>query len=146
MPEILFDTSTYIRSFRDGDPSIFLQRAIKLGEDKYYSRLWLSVVVLEELYVGARSPAAIKLLGKLERDFDKAGRMLIPGQSDWVITGHVLRKIGEKYGFEQVGRARMTNDVLIAMAAARNGITVLTANAKDFGRIAEFRPFDWDLI
>jgi predicted nucleic acid-binding protein len=40
----------------------------------------------------------------------------------------------------------MTNDVLIAMTAARHGITVLTTNAKDFGRIAEFRRFAWDVV
>lgn len=37
----------------------------------------------------------------------------------------------------------MTNDALIAMTAARSGFTVLTRNAADFGKIAEFRPFQW---
>jgi hypothetical protein len=29
------------------------------------------------------------------------------------------------------------------MSAARLGITVITGNARDFMRLAEFRPFQW---
>jgi len=35
------------------------------------------------------------------------------------------------------------NDALIAMSAARLGIAVITANAREFLRLAEFRPFQW---
>ena len=52
--------------------------------------------------------------------------------------------VGAKYGYDQVGRARLTNDALIAMSAARNGFIVLTKNASDFKKIAEFRPFQWE--
>jgi len=34
-------------------------------------------------------------------------------------------------------------DALIAMGAARLGITVITANARDFLATSEFRPFQW---
>jgi predicted nucleic acid-binding protein len=37
----------------------------------------------------------------------------------------------------------LTNDALIALSAGRLGITVITANARDFGKLAEFRPFHW---
>jgi predicted nucleic acid-binding protein len=39
----------------------------------------------------------------------------------------------------------LTNDALIAMSAARAGITIITANARDFRRLAEFRSFHWQL-
>jgi predicted nucleic acid-binding protein len=58
----------------------------------------------------------------------------------------VLAQVGVKYGYDQVGRARLTNDALIAMSAARNGFAVLTKNASDFKKIAEFRPFQWEEI
>jgi len=57
-----------------------------------------------------------------------------------------LAQIGAKYGYEEVGRARLTNDALIAMTAARHGFTVLTKNVTDFRRIAEFRPFQWEEV
>jgi predicted nucleic acid-binding protein len=40
----------------------------------------------------------------------------------------------------------MTNDALIAMSAASRGFKVFTKNGKDFARLAEFRPFDWEEV
>jgi hypothetical protein len=67
-------------------------------------------------------------------------------QSDWTVSGQVLALIGEKYGYEKVGRARMTNDSLIAMSASRSGIIVQIANDIDYRLTAEFRPFQWDRV
>jgi len=50
--------------------------------------------------------------------------------------------LAAKYDYEQIGQGRLTNDALIAMSAGRSGITVITTNARDFIRLAEFRPFD----
>jgi predicted nucleic acid-binding protein len=106
----------------------------------------LSVVVLEEMLVGARDGKMKKLLTHLERDFERAGRLLVPIQSDWTAAGQVLSLIGEKYGYEEVGRARITNDALIAMSSLRNGVAVQTINDDDYRKIAEFRPFEWDRV
>ena len=58
-------------------------------------------------------------------------------------TGKVLALLGTKYDCEQIGKGRLTNDALIAMSAGRFGIAVITANARDFKKLAEFRPFQW---
>ena len=50
------------------------------------------------------------------------------------------------HGHERIGRARLTNDALIAMSAARQGITVVTANVKDFALLASLRPFRYEVI
>lgn len=104
--------------------------------------VWLSAVVLEELYAGAAATKPRKTVEKLEQDFEKVERLLVPLQSDWTLAGKVLNKIGQKYGFENIGKAKLTNDNLIAMNAARNGMTLLTTNAKNFVKISEF----WSLI
>lgn len=135
-----FDTSTYIRALRQGDADILRQRQSE------NLPLWLSAVVLEELYVGASDQKTVKILTKFENDFTKINRLLVPNQTDWAITGQILNKIGEKYGFDKVGKARLTNDTLLAMSAARTGIRIFTANAKDFQLISEFREFDWEVI
>jgi predicted nucleic acid-binding protein len=146
MSGILFDTSVYISALRQGDVSILnLRRAARAGETTTRP-LWLSIVVLEELYVGAADARARKAFDRLERDFDKAGRLLIPARRDWILAGQVLSRIGLKYGFDQVGKARLTNDALIAMSAAASGLTVLTKNPGDYRRIAEFRAFQWETI
>jgi len=141
----IFDTSIYIGSLRRQDTSIFNQRRISLekGENK---PLYLSAVVLEELYVGAFRGRMKKLLTKFEREFEKINRLLVPNQADWTICGQILSMIGKKHGFEQVRRARMTNDCLIAMTAARYGLTVVTHNAEDFKIINEFRGLKWTEI
>ena len=127
---VLFDTSLYIRALR-GDGALILRRWAR------QMPLWLSAVVLEELYAGA-SGTDRRVLAKLERDFERAGRILVPSLSDWSTAGNILARLGQKYGYEQIGWARLTNDALIAVSAARTGILVLTANQGDFARLAEF--------
>jgi predicted nucleic acid-binding protein len=137
LPGILYDTSVYVAALRQGNATIFTQRR----DEK--SPLWLSAVVLEELYVGSQNRALKKLLAKFEKDFEKVNRLLVPIQTDWTICGQVLSCIGQKYGFDEVKKSRMTNDCLIAMTVARIGLTVITKNADDFRKINEFRPFNW---
>jgi predicted nucleic acid-binding protein len=136
MPAIIYDTSIYISALRAGNESIFSHRR------ESASTIWLSAVVLEELYVGSQDGKLTKMLRSLERDFEKINRLVVPLQTDWAICGQILSKIGQKYGFEEVGRSRMTNDCLIAMTAARNGLGIVTKNAVDFRKIHEFRPFN----
>jgi predicted nucleic acid-binding protein len=119
-----------------GSASLLLQR----WADR--SPLWLSSVALEELYTGTTSGNQ-RSVERLARDFEKARRVLVPDLTDWAYAGKVLARLARKYGCEQIGRARLTNDALIAMSAARTGITVITANPRDFARLAEFRAFSW---
>lgn len=137
MQPVLFDSSIYITALRMKDDATLSLRRIAGAEP-----IWLSAVVLEELYAGvtARNRQALE---RLERDFDKAGRILVPNLGDWTQTGKMLARLAAKYDYEQIGKGRLTNDALIATSAGRMGITVVTANARDFGRLAEFRPFQW---
>jgi predicted nucleic acid-binding protein len=137
MQPVLFDTSVYITALRMGHEAAVSLRRIAGG-----APVWLSSVVLEELYAGviARSRRPVE---RLERDFHRAGRILVPNLTDWTKTGKVLALVAAKYDYEQIGKGRLTNDALIAMSAGRLGITVVTANERDFGKLAEFRPFQW---
>ena len=146
MSGILFDTSVYISDLRQGNVSLFALRRAARRTGEPTRPLWLSVVVLEELHAGAQDRRLKKLLARLENDFEKVKRVLVPLRSDWTACGQMLAQVGAKYGYEEIGRARLTNDALIAMSAARNGFTVLTKNATDFRRIAELRPFRWEEV
>jgi len=135
---ILFDSSVYIAALRPGgDPSLLSNRWTAEAP------LWLSSVVLEELYAGSR-PDNRRELEKLERDFDKARRVLVPNLGDWTSAGRILAGIAQRHGYEKIGRARLTNDALIATSAARTGIRVLTINARDYGLLAGFCPLQWE--
>ena len=141
---IVFDTSVYIKELRKGNAKILSQTNIFRKD--VFSPLWLSSVVLEELYAGASDKKSVKTLAKFEKAFTNIGRILVPNQSDWSIAGQILNKIGKKYGFEKIGKARLSNDTVLAMSVARNGHTLLTANQKDFELISEFREFKWELV
>lgn len=98
--------------------------------------------MLEELYVGAVEAKVRRDLQRMEREFDKIGRLLLPGRGDWTGAEQVLSRIGQKYEFNLVSRARLTNDAVIAMSVASHGFTIQTKNPGDFHLIAEFRPFN----
>jgi predicted nucleic acid-binding protein len=134
---VLFDSSIYITALRTGD-----EAALTLKRVAANSPVWLSSVVLEELYAGVGRRNR-HVLERLEHDFERAKRILVPNLSDWTQTGKVLARLAARYDYEQIGQGRLTNDALIAMSAGRSGITVITANARDFMRLAEFRPFHW---
>jgi|ERR1700689_342743 predicted nucleic acid-binding protein len=137
MRAVLFDASIYIAVLRARDDASLALRQIAGGET-----VWLSSVVLEELYAGA-NPRNRRVVEALELDFNKVRRNVVPNLSDWIQTGKLLASLAATYDYEQIGRGRLTNDALIAVSAGRRGITVITANAKDFARLAEFRPFRW---
>jgi predicted nucleic acid-binding protein len=133
---VLFDSSLYIEALRNGSESLLAKRWI------LESPIWLSSVVLEELFAGA-DPNDHRVLERLEHDFEKASRILVPNLSDWTSAGRVLYRLARKYGFERIGKARLSNDALIATSAARMGIVVLTANQRDYEKLAEFCPLQW---
>jgi len=137
MQPVLFDSSIYITALQMGDDAKLNLRRIAGGEP-----IWLSAVVLEELYSGVTTRNR-HVVERLERDFDRARRMLVPNLSDWAQTGKVLARLAAKHDYEQIGQGRLTNDALIAMSAGRMGITIVTANSRDFAKLAEFRPFHW---
>jgi predicted nucleic acid-binding protein len=137
MQPLLFDTSVYITALRMGDDAALALRRIAGG-----APVWLSSVVLEELYAGVNVRNR-HVVERLERDFHRAGRILVPNLTDWTQAGKVLALLAARHDYEQIGKGRLTNDALIAMSAGRLGITVITANARDFAKLAEFRPFRW---
>ena len=137
MPPVMFDSSIYIAALRIRHDAALELRRLAGGEP-----IWLSSVVLEELYAGA-SVKNRRIVERFERDFDRAGRFLVPDLKDWAQAGKVLALVAAEYDFEQIGRGRLTNDAWIAMSAARTEVTVIAANARDFEKLAKFRRFSW---
>jgi predicted nucleic acid-binding protein len=139
MQPVLFDSSIYISALRLGDEAVLAVRYLAPE-----GPLWLSAVVLEELYAGVRMRDR-KVVERLEHDFDRAGRILVPSHGDWAQAGRVLALLGAQRGYEHIGQGRITNDALIAMSAGRHGITVITTNERDFARLRKFRHFQYQV-
>ncbi len=140
MQPALFDSSIYISALRQGNDAVVAPRRFTTD-----APLWLSAVVLEELYAGTADRDR-QVVERLERDFDRAKRILVPNLGDWTQVGRVLARLAAKYHYEKIGQGRLTNDALIAISAGRMGIRVITANERDFSRLAEFRTFQWQIV
>jgi predicted nucleic acid-binding protein len=134
---VLFDTSVYLRALQS-------EGALLLQHWALTTPLWLSAVVLEELYAGVR-PSDQRIVARLERDFARAGRILIPGPRDWVYAGKMLALLAKKYG-EWSGGPRMSHDALIAASAWRAGVTVLTLKEREFAQLGECCPLEWRVV
>ena len=139
MQPALLDTSIYITALRAANEAVLTLRRLAPQ-----APLWLSAVVLEELYAGI-SRQDRRAVERLERDFERVHRLLVPNLSDWSQAGQVLARFATEYDYEEIGKGRLTNDALIAMSAARQGITVITANQRDFARLARFRTFRFEV-
>lgn len=137
--KVIFDTSIYIPFINDGIAYPTGELNVDLGKQMLY----MSAVVIEELYAGAFDTQSIKLLDRLYKTFKNLNRLLIPEAVDWQTAGKVIAKIGKKYGFEGIFLSKITNDVLIAVSARRIGAIVITNNVKDFLRIKEFVDFKY---
>ena len=131
----ILDTSVYIPFINKGisHPAVEMQAGKPM--------LYMSAVVMEELYAGALDAASIKLLDRLYEVYEKLGRLVVPSATDWQKTGKVIAKLGRKHGFEGRYLARMQNDALIALCARQLGAYVITRNRTDFQRIQEFVDF-----
>lgn len=133
--KVILDTSIYIPFINDGIEN----PVIKLNAGK--PLLYLSAVVIEELYAGAHDRTSVNLLDKLYGIFDRTNRLVVPAATDWQRTGKVIAALGKKYGFEERFLSKITNDVLIALSARKIGAMVVTRNTADFIRIKEFVDF-----
>ncbi len=132
MRRLVVDTSIYVD---------WLDRG--LHEDVLFDRTavkYLSAVVMTELRAGATRPADRRVLGRLEKAFERAGRLVTPSRAAFAEAGDTLRKL-QALGFRIGGSHSIANDVLIALSARSIGATVVTLNERDYGAIARIRPF-----
>jgi predicted nucleic acid-binding protein len=131
----LLDTSVYIPYINQGINHPVLESVEKAPV------IYMSAVVMEELYAGALDGSTKRLLDRIFTSFRKLGRMVSPDASEWQRAGKIVATLSRKYGFEQIFLARLVNDILIALCARRVGAMLFTRNRKDYLRIREYIDF-----
>jgi predicted nucleic acid-binding protein len=132
----ILDTSVYLS---------FLRKDGGIHDLRFLLRptlLYMSSVVFAELYAGAKDRRTVGSLERLYRTFRRLDRMVAPDQQIWFEAAQVLRQFGLRHGFEAIGLARLTHDVLIALTARKIGAVVFTRNRRDFQRIRDLRHFE----
>jgi predicted nucleic acid-binding protein len=107
----------------------------------------MSAVVIEELAAGAQDGSVLKELQSALKTYDQAGHLLVPSGEDWYEAGKVIyafqqgnkaKQTGDKPKMSADVRCRLINDVLIARAALRAGVTVVTYNIRHFEQIKRY--------
>ena len=133
MRRVVIDTNVYIDWTNRGRHE---QALFQPGTVKY-----LSAVVLMELRAGAFSEADRRLLKRVQKAFEGAGRVLVPSRSVFADAGDVLRQLQADHGHGSGATRSIANDVVIALSARSIGATVVTQNARDYRAIQVVRPF-----
>ena len=127
--KILFDTNVYISFIRNRSHSLELQRH---GTVKY-----LSAIVLMELWAGARTKKAKKLINQLQRPYASSRRIVTPGVINYIAMGKFFADLPNRYD-SLVKTAGFVNDLQIAFAALSIGALLYTED-KDHFRIIKRR-------
>ncbi|MGH2458061.1 MAG: type II toxin-antitoxin system VapC family toxin [Chloroflexota bacterium] len=120
----ILDTTVLIRATRD--PSIWdeLFHSIESG------RVWLSSVVIAELYAGTRSREDSQLVSRIFEAMHRIDRVLTPTSGDWVRAGRMINRRIRLHG-DLRPRDHLA-DVLILLSAARLNGAVVTASLGHF--------------
>jgi predicted nucleic acid-binding protein len=124
--KVMFDTNIYISFIRNRSHSRELQ---KHGTGKY-----LSAIVLMELWAGAKTRKAERLLSQLQKPYMDAGRIVTLKADHYITIGNIYSDLPAEY-MELCKRADFMNDVQIAMTALSIGATLYTENVTHFNLI-----------
>ena len=127
------DSNLFIDGFRD----IESEGRLVDFHSRFAAVEYLSAVVALELRAGARRDGdAHRLERRVLRPFERRGRVFAPSYVTWVEAGGALAQFGE-------ATRAFYNDVLLAASCREHGITLVTRNVRDFGRIGDVLPFDF---
>jgi len=103
--------------------------------------IYVSSVVLAELWRGATEKQEFKTLDELQRNY----RVLVPTEKNWIESGQLLIAMRHDHGFSSAKLRDLHFDVLIALTARNHGATLITSNRVDFELIHGYRPFDLEI-
>jgi len=124
--KVMFDTNVYISFIRNNVHEDVLQQR---GTIKY-----ISAIVLMELWAGARTRKAERLLAQLQRPYMDAGRIVTLQADHYIKIGNIYSALPTEY-MELRKKADFINDVQIAMTALSIGATLYTENVTHFAII-----------
>ena len=119
----LFDTNVYISYIRDRTHITELQRR---GTIKY-----LSAIVLMELWAGAKTKKAERLIDQLQKPYMKAGRIVTLTASKYIAMGQFFADLPSRYD-TLAKNAGFVNDVHLAFTTISIGALLYTEDKTHF--------------
>lgn len=124
--KVMFDTNIYISFIRNNTYTNILQER---GTIKY-----ISAIVLMELWAGAKTVNAERLLSQLQKSYMDADRIVTLNVYHYIYAGKIFSTLPVEYR-ALLKMADFINDVQIAMTALSIGATLYTENMTHFNII-----------
>lgn len=141
MTRYLLDTNLYIAAARDREKAEELVR--------FYSAFlpftYLHSVVVQELLLGAVDARRGRLIYQAYiAPFEARGRTITPSYRSWKRSGELIASLVQRRAItpESFGRS-FINDALLAASCRELGLTLITANLRDFGRLRQVEQFEF---
>jgi predicted nucleic acid-binding protein len=137
----LLDTNIYVRANRD--------RAKAEELIQFYSAFLpfthLHAAVAQELLAGAVDRDRSRAIHRAYiAPFEARGRVVVPAFGTWKRSGEVIAALVRAKALSPGGLARsFVNDVLLAVSCRELGMTLITANERDFRRIRKVYDFEF---
>jgi predicted nucleic acid-binding protein len=132
------DTNLYVDALRSPEGAVALEAFFRANAPAIY----LSAVVAQELLAGARIDEAADVEGAFIEGVERRGRVFAPSFRAWTEAGKALAKLVGKSDWKSLPRS-FVNDVLLALSCRESGVVLVTANVRDFERIAKVKKFDF---
>jgi predicted nucleic acid-binding protein len=126
--KVLFDTNVYVAFIRDRSYSAEL---LEHGTTKY-----LSAIVLMELWAGARTRPAERVVERLQRPYAGAKRVITLRPSQYVAIGQFFAALPPR-SHDLRKSAGFLNDVQIAFTAVQLGAILFTEDVHHYEIIRE---------
>lgn len=138
---LVLDTNCFI----DASKHDAAGAAYRAFTDLAAPRLNLSSVVAAELRAGVVSVSGQRRLEQqVLLPYERRGRVLTPSANAWRALGHTLAALVRGEGLQLKTTARgFILDILIAYSCRENGAILISANARDLGRIARVFAFEY---
>jgi predicted nucleic acid-binding protein len=131
LTKLILDTNVYIDWFDRG-----MHEALVEGPG--FVR-YLSSVVQMELRTGAITRRARQGLDQLIRAHAVSGRLVAPSPAQFNEAGLALQAL--RLAGQEIRRAALVNDLLIALTARQLGATLYTSDVEDFEAIRQVHNF-----
>ena len=121
--KVMFDTNIYISWIR---ARTFEELMLKQKTVKY-----MSAIVLMELWAGARTKQAVRLVETLQNPYMKTGRVIPMTLNQYIQAGILISKFPPSYK-KMLNTSGFTNDIQLALTSLSIGATLFTNNKNHF--------------
>lgn len=129
--KVVFDTNIYIHWIRERKYSELMLDV--------YTQKYLSNFVLMELWAGAKTKQAGRIIEKLQKPYLKAGRVITLNTDHFITIGQILSDM-PKSQKNKIKNAGFVNDLCIGISALAIGAKLYTTNKADFKIAKSFLP------